>query len=357
MKIPVDNVVEVLTTAVDIKAAAKQVVSVNVLIDETSSPELQAFVRSGFTSDSPNSRLMVSYFPTQTPDASVASDIVVIVAGSSPDVGRIASDYSQACEKVLVITDQASQVMDAAAAGGNPLSPDNVISCEGGFDEQLKTQLSELIGRWIVGNVDEKERLAFSLAFPFVRRPLALDAINRTSVQNAGLGVVVFIPVADMAVMTANQIKMVLQIAAAYGQPLDADRIKELVVVVLNAFLCRGVARELSRFVPVLGWAIKGGIGYAGTWSIGHAALEYFEAGGDAAGVAAIAAKAVKGAQEAAAVVQGEATEVAADGSVGPLAKRMGNAALGKMAEVAQSAAETTVSNAGSLFTRRKKAK
>ena len=31
-------------------------------------------------------------------------------------------------------------------------------------------------------------------AFPFVRRPLSLDAVRATAIQNAGVGVVVFIP-------------------------------------------------------------------------------------------------------------------------------------------------------------------
>ena len=42
-----------------------------------------------------------------------------------------------------------------------------------------------------------------------MRRPLAYDAISTTSLQNAGIGVVVFVPGADMPLMTANQIKMI----------------------------------------------------------------------------------------------------------------------------------------------------
>ena len=46
------------------------------------------------------------------------------------------------------------------------------------------------MGEWIIAACKDK-RLAFALAFPFVRRPLSLDAVRATSVQNAGVGVVV----------------------------------------------------------------------------------------------------------------------------------------------------------------------
>ena len=45
--------------------------------------------------------------------------------------------------------------------------------------------------------------------------------------------------------MTANQAKMVLEIAAAYGQPLTADRIKELAAIVGGGFAWRAVARQI----------------------------------------------------------------------------------------------------------------
>ena len=54
--------------------------------------------------------------------------------------------------------------------------------------------------------------------------------------QNAGVGLVVFIPGADLPIMTLNQAKMLLQIAAAYGEPMGKERVKELAAVVGGAF-------------------------------------------------------------------------------------------------------------------------
>ena len=110
-------------------------------------------------------------------------------------------------------------------------------------------------------------------------RPLSLEAVNATAVQNAGIGVVVFLPGADMPVMTANQMKMILQIAAAYGQPMTVERVKELLVVLGGAFVARSAARSVAGVVPGLGWAVKGAVGYAATLVMGRAAIEYFENG------------------------------------------------------------------------------
>lgn len=138
--------------------------------------------------------------------------------------------------------------------------------------------LSERMGRWVVEACRQK-KLAFALAFPFVRKPLANDAIVSTSVQNAGVGALLFIPGADMPVMTLNQCKMLLQIAAAYGEELSIERLKELAAVVAGGFACRSFARQIVTVVPVGGWAVKAAIGGSGTYAMGRAAVEYYEGG------------------------------------------------------------------------------
>ena len=146
------------------------------------------------------------------------------------------------------------------------------------LNEQAKRALNNRMGEWIIETCREK-RLSFALAFPFVARPLSLEAVNATAVQNAGIGVVVFLPGADMPVMTANQMKMILQIAAAYGQPMTVERAKELLVVLGGAFVARSAARSVAGVVPGLGWAVKGAVGYAATLAMGRATIEYFENG------------------------------------------------------------------------------
>ncbi|MHB1340466.1 MAG: YcjF family protein [Coriobacteriia bacterium] len=145
--------------------------------------------------------------------------------------------------------------------------------------------LDERLAGWLADELGPK-RLALAHNFAFMRRAVADEAVQTTAWQNAVVGAVAIIPGADMPVMTANQAKMLLQIAAAYGEKLGPDRIKELAAVVGTGFVFRTVARQALTFVPVLGWAVKGGFGYAGTVAMGKAAIAYFEQGADLTSVA-----------------------------------------------------------------------
>ena len=142
------------------------------------------------------------------------------------------------------------------------------------------------LGRWLVDRINGK-RLAMATNFVFMRRAVAEESIKATSFQNGVVGLVAIIPGADMPIMTANQAKMVLQIAAAYGETLGTERIKELAVVLGGGFALRAVARQFLAFIPGFGWAVKAGIGYSGTLAMGYAAVEHFEAGGEMGALAA----------------------------------------------------------------------
>jgi uncharacterized protein (DUF697 family) len=79
--------------------------------------------------------------------------------------------------------------------------------------------------------------------------------------------------------MTANQIRMVLKIAAAHGEQIGLDRALEILSVVGTAFVIRALARQALDFVPGFGWALKGAVGFTATVTLGEAAIAYFEAG------------------------------------------------------------------------------
>ena len=146
-------------------------------------------------------------------------------------------------------------------------------------------EVVEDLGAWLADRLSSK-RIALASNFEFVRKAVAEESVKSTAFQNGIIGGVMIIPGADLPLMTANQAKMVLQIAAAYGQPLGAERIRELAVVLGGAFAFRAIARQALVFVPGFGWAIKAAIGYSGTLAMGYAAIEYFESGADVSGLA-----------------------------------------------------------------------
>lgn len=345
MKLPVD-LPAVLSAALDIERASSIPVSVNILIDETAAPDFQVFVRAGFNSESLNSRVMVSYFPTQAPDTALSCDLTIIAASKNELVGAIASSFRNQGTPVLVVAENGEEVIALAKQSGNPLPEDDVVFLQdAAFDEELKGELADKIGRWIVAAVDADKKLAFSIAYPFVRRPLAYDAISTTSLQNAGIGVVVFVPGADMPLMTANQIKMILQIAAAYGQPLGPERVVELLGVLVNAFIFRSISRQLAGLVPALGWAVKGTMGYLGTQAIGRAAIEYFEGGGSVAGLVALAGKATNETAKVVTFAQSQPTLRSVGEKVGPIARKVATGALDALGPVVTSAGKTILSS------------
>jgi uncharacterized protein (DUF697 family) len=120
---------------------------------------------------------------------------------------------------------------------------------------------------------------ALAASLPSLRRTYCDHVVLTNAAQNGVIGVVVIIPGADMPAMTANQIRMVLKIAHAYGEELGLDRAVEILSIVGTGFVLRTLARQALDFVPGFGWAVKGAIGFSGTIALGQAAIAYFEAG------------------------------------------------------------------------------
>lgn len=361
MKLPID-LKAVIEAATDIESARSTPVSVSVLIDDSAPGDVAAHVRSAFVGAGAHARVTVGYFAGPAFSPYEGDDMAVIVAGFSEEVGRRAAEIRAAGVPVMVVTSMPSLVADMASAYGNPIpegdlvAPEGVESCEADgdaacasgevagahvsvftgirakgsagsaagsagssddpdapipIDDAAAAALDRRMGEWVVAACREK-RLALALSFPFVRRPLSLEAVSATSLQNAGIGLVLFIPGADMPLMTLNQAKMLLQIAAAYGEPMSAARVKELAAIVAGGFACRSVARQVAGAVPGVGWAVKAGVGYAGTKAMGLAAIEYFERGGNIAGLAGVVSSATA-----------KATQIAGDVAATPAGARV----------------------------------
>lgn len=342
MKLPID-LKAVIEAATDIESARNTPVSVSVLIDDSAPGDVAAHVRSAFVGAGAHARVTVGYFVGPAFSPYEGDDMAVIVAGFSEEVGRRAAEIRAAGVPVMVVTSMPRLVADMAVAYGNPIPEGDLVApegvegyeaesdaaCESGdvagvnaqspeildspipIDAAAAAALDRRMGEWVVAACREK-RLALALSFPFVRRPLSLEAVSATSLQNAGIGLVLFIPGADMPLMTLNQAKMLLQIAAAYGEPMSVARVKELAAIVSGAFACRSVARQVAGAVPAIGWAVKAGVGYAGTKAMGLAAVEYFERGGNIAGLAGVVSTATA-----------KATQIAGDVAATPAGARV----------------------------------
>ena len=339
---PVD-VKKVLEVAKSVEEARNIPVGVCVLLDETAPEDLLARVRCIFEPQSPGADVQVFWLDANGTTFDNTTDFVVIVAGSDKRTGEKAHDARMAGIPAMVVASSPDYVESRAKATGFAIPDGDLI--DGSVDDG---ELGEAIGKWLLA-VNKNKKLALAQAFACARRPLAAESIRATSIQNAGVGAVVIIPGADMPVMTLNQIKMLLQIAAAYGQPMDAGRVKELAAVVGGGFLARTAARELVGLVPVGGWAVKGGIGYSATMAMGYAALNYFEGGGGLHGVGSIATSAADAAVKAGGFVKKAAVK-GKDAAKESKPVKMVAAAAGTVAGAAAAVGQKVSDGAGSAL-------
>jgi uncharacterized protein (DUF697 family) len=274
--IPVD-VNEMMSTGTKVRDERERPVRLTVFIDVAAPDELVVAVEEALRPETANARIVADVVkPGEVSAADSHSDAIIGIAGLGDTLAATLATSREgfAPTVAVAVADDRERV---ASILQHPIV-DTVVGDDA--DEAVGA-----LGHWLADRLEGKD-LALAANFGFMRRAIAEDAVKKTAFQNALIGTVTVIPGADMPLMTANQGKMILQIAAAYGEPLGAERIKELAVVVGGAFILRAIARQGLTFLPGFGWAIKGAIGYTGTLAMGKAAVEYFDAGGDVAGLA-----------------------------------------------------------------------
>lgn len=210
------------------------------------------------------------------------TDMVIIVLSGTAPIGPDLTEVGDDCRafglETLVLIDgielneptRAAKQVEAEIAFD--LSPGRVRFFS---PEMVPGQMNELL-HYILDRVPEKE-LAIAAQLPIVRPLVVNDIINRAANENGIIGVTNFFPGTDLPLLTANQMRMVLKIAGAFGITLSLSRARELLFVLGGGFMFRAIARQIAGLVPIAGWAVKGAVAYSGTQTIGLLASRYFE--------------------------------------------------------------------------------
>lgn len=86
------------------------------------------------------------------------------------------------------------------------------------------------------------------------------------------------IPFVDMVIIPGIQARMAQHLAEFYGQPMTIDRFKEIAAAVGVGMVSRQLARQATKFIPVVGSAIGAAVGGASTYALGRALCYYFQA-------------------------------------------------------------------------------
>lgn len=316
-KAPVD-VKGLMDAAADLGQARDWPVYVDLVFDPTASDALIDAVNDAFAA-APGKGAYVEKAVLESSNLKphLPADLCVIVGGVNRRLGKVAAAARRAGIPTVVVVEYGrtwfseeapkSEIAALAALAKEEtvgIPEDDVVAVD--FSDEFPL---EELGRWIVRKAPAK-RVSMAADFAFLRRPLSLEITNGAALQNAAVGVLIFIPGADMPVITFNQASLVLQIASVYGHELDFSRIKEVAAVVAGAFGFRAVARELSGVLPGFGWAVKASIAYTGTVAVGRAALDYFDEGGTLNGLSealdTASSKVADFAEEAFAAVQSQ---------------------------------------------------
>jgi uncharacterized protein (DUF697 family) len=276
MRLPVD-IRDIMASGTKLTDERARPVRIAVFVDVDAPDALVNAIQETLRPQTGSARLHVEVVgPGETLIVDPATDAVVALCGLGTNLTESLVRAKEAGVPTAVLA-LGQQTDDVSRRFSHPLL-DTITAEE---PEALVPRL----GSWLTDRVSGK-RIALAANFAFMRKAVAEESVKATSFQNGVIGGVMIIPGADMPIMTANQAKMVLQIAAAYGEPLGAERIRELAVVLGGAFALRAVARQALAFIPGFGWAIKAAIGYSGTLAMGYAAIEYFESGADLSGLA-----------------------------------------------------------------------
>jgi uncharacterized protein (DUF697 family) len=200
------------------------------------------------------------------------------VEGAAALVFVLAHDVTAEDERTLREAD--AHGVPIVVVGPDPSTPipyvlaTDVIPLRAGEGFPLE-EVAALLG----GKLDE-EATQLAARLPVLRRGISDALISRVARQNAILGAAIFVPGADYPVLTLNQLRLLLRLALAHGQDIDARRAPEILAVIGGGLGFRALARQALSVVPVAGWAVKGAIAYTGTRALGEAALRYFEARG-----------------------------------------------------------------------------
>lgn len=202
-------------------------------------------------------------------DATAA--LVHVLAGAAADEDERILRAAKRAKLPTIVVQTGTELYDVPY-----VLPTDVVMCPPGAGfptEEIAHVLAARLG-------DQGTTLAARL--PVLREAVCEALIERFSRQNGIAAVAFFVPGTDFPVLTLNQLRLVLRLAAAHGVEVDQKRLPEVLATLGAAVGFRAVARQLLGAVPVAGWLVKGGVAYAGTRALGEAANRYFAAQADA---------------------------------------------------------------------------
>lgn len=310
---PID-ISKLLDSVVHLGQERDKKVRIDLVFDPTAGSALVDLILQAFIDVPSKAQVVDTVLTSKVPSISHKSDACIIVGGDSMLLGNVVEAAQQQKVPAVVVIERGktffSDEPEQAQAFADATMEENTVSNVAGNAQlptagagipldiiiDVDTSLDsarplEELGTWIVQNIPSK-CTAFAANFPFLRHPLGVELGKQNTIQNGAIGLVFFVPGADMPLITLNQAKMILQIASVYGKELDKERVKEVAAVLIGAFGCRAIARRLIAQIPMFGWLVKPVVAASGTMAMALAAVEYYEEEGKLHGLSTYVDKA-----------------------------------------------------------------
>ena len=129
-----------------------------------------------------------------------------------------------------------------------------------------------------VFRADHDLAVAVGRALPAYRQLATRQVIRNAAILNAAIGAEP-IPALDLPLLLTSQVRLVLRIAAIYGETISPERARELIATMAGGVLLRYLGGEVAKLIPGPGWLIAAALTSASTLAIGQVAVHYFESG------------------------------------------------------------------------------
>jgi small GTP-binding protein len=208
------------------------------------------------------------------------ADLAVLVLDAS--AGLHQSDYD------LYESLRASRVPLIVVLNKIDLIKRDLVDVLGDIERKLGTTVIPIsaktgagVGNQLVPAIVESHpwmTVALGRALPAFRKQLSRQLIQGAVVLN-GIIAAEPIPGLDIPFLLASQVRMVLRIAAIYGESMSVRHARELLTTMAGGVALRYLAAELGKLIPGPGWLIGAVVTGLGTWAMGRVAVAYFESG------------------------------------------------------------------------------
>ena len=231
-KVTTGRILEVLASGRSSLRGRDERVVVRVHVDPTCPRDVALAVKEALVPQRSGTIVEVRGLEASAPEGE-GPDVVIVLVGSRP-CAQLVESYARAGVRVGMVVEGA---LDAPRLD----LPEQAEPLVGVIASEDPSALPDRLAAWLAASCDKP--LAIAAGLPFCRRAVADALVARCAAENAVVGAISLIPGSDFPVMCANQAKLALDLAAAYGRDVEPARALELGGVVAGGLLWRGVAR------------------------------------------------------------------------------------------------------------------